>query len=99
MLQKGSANDINKSGGREKLEDIIKNGKTNAQAVLDMPETTEEEKEAKKKAMLAMGGETKVKAIAADEKVYEVPAQRSDADLGIRETDFGAAVSGWWQAS
>ena len=86
MLQKGSANDINKSGGREKLEDIIKNGKINAQAVLDMPETTEEEKEAKKKAMLAMGGETKVKAIAADEKVYEVPAQRSDADLGIRET-------------
>jgi hypothetical protein len=86
MLQKGSAQQIKDMGGREKLEDIIKNGKTNAQAVLDMPETTEEEKEAKKKAMLAMGGETKVKAIAADEKVYEVPAQRSDADLGIRET-------------
>lgn len=86
ILQNGNAKDIEAMGGRAKLEDIIKNGKTNAQAVLDMPETTEEEKEAKKKAMLAMGGEDKVKAIAADGKVYEVPPQRSDADLGIKET-------------
>jgi hypothetical protein len=85
ILQNGSARDIEAMGGREKLEDIIKNGKKNAQDILNMPETTEEEKEAKRKAMLAAGGEDKVKAIAADEKVYEVPPQRSDAELGIKE--------------
>jgi hypothetical protein len=99
LLQNGSARDIEAAGGRAKLEDVIKNGRKNAQDILAMPENTEEEKEAKKKAMLAAGGEDKVKAIAADEKVYEVPPQRSDADLGIKENvppkaDFVAGKPG-----
>ena len=65
----GSDYDIGKLGyTREQLEDIVKNGKTNAQAVLAMPEGPEKEK-----ALLAMGGKSKVEAITKDEKVYEVP--------------------------
>jgi hypothetical protein len=71
MLQSGNDREIEAVGGREKLEDIIKNGKINAQAVLAMPEGPEKEK-----ALLAMGGKSKVEAIAKDEKVYEIPPQR-----------------------
>jgi len=71
VLQNGSDRDIEALGGREKLEDIIKNGRQRAQEVLAM-----EEGEAKKKLLLEMGGEEKVKKIAADEKVYEIPPPR-----------------------
>jgi hypothetical protein len=81
VLQSGSAGDIEKLGGREKLEDIIKNGRQLAKEALDM-----EEGDAKKKLLLEMGGREKVQKIADDEKVYEVPPQRSDADLGLKES-------------
>jgi hypothetical protein len=72
---------IDKSGGREALEDIIKNGKQKAQAVMDMPDGTPEEKEAKKKAMRDMGGEKKVKEIAEDTKEYSVPEKGKNSGM------------------
>jgi len=66
---KGSDRDIEKLGyTRKQLEDIVKNGKKNAQDILAMPEGPEKEK-----ALLAMGGKSKVEAIAKDEKTYEIP--------------------------
>ena len=76
ILQNGSEGDIQAAGGREFLEDIVVNGKQRAKDVLAMPEDTPEEKSTKKKAMLDMGGESKVKAIAEDVKTYEVPAAK-----------------------
>jgi hypothetical protein len=73
ILQNGSDGDIQAAGGREFLEDIVVNGKERAKNVLAMPEDTPEEKATKKKAMLDMGGESKVKAIAEDVKTYDVP--------------------------
>jgi len=70
VLKNGSANDIEALGGKEALEDIVKNGKQRAKDVLAMPEG-----EQKKKALLAMGGEDKVKAIAEDTKEHEIPAE------------------------
>lgn len=75
-LASGNERDIQALGGREALEKIVTSGRQNALDVQAMPETTEEEKAAKKKAMLALGGEDKVKAIIADETKYEVPAPR-----------------------
>jgi len=72
---------IDKSGGREALEDIIKNGKQRAQAVMDMPDGTPEEKEAKEKAMRDMGGEKKVKKIAEDTKEYSVPEKGKNSGM------------------
>jgi len=71
ILQNGSAGDIEKLGGREKLEDIIKNGRQRAKEALEM-----EEGDAKEKLLLDMGGREKVQKIAADEKVYEIPPPR-----------------------
>ena len=71
VLQNGSDRDIQAAGGREKLEDIIKNGRQLAKEALDM-----EEGDAKKKLLLEMGGREKVEKIAADEKVYEIPPPR-----------------------
>jgi len=73
ILQNGSDEDIQAAGGREFLEDIVVNGKQRAENILAMPENTPEEKATKKKAMLDMGGELKVKAIAEDVKTYDVP--------------------------
>ena len=71
---KGSPRDIDALGGREYLEDIVRNGRQRAVEALAMPENTEEEKEAKRLAILNLGGEDKAKKIVADTKVYEVPA-------------------------
>jgi hypothetical protein len=71
---KGSPRDIDALGGREYLEDIVRNGRQRAVEALAMPENTEEEKAAKKLTILNLGGESKVKEIEADTKVYEVPA-------------------------
>lgn len=68
ILKNGSARDIEALGGREKLEDIIKNGKERALAIQNMPEGEE-----KRKAELAMGGADKVKQIAEDKTEYKVP--------------------------
>jgi hypothetical protein len=76
ILQSDNERDIEAAGGRQFLEDIVVNGKQRAINALQMPETTEEEKAAKKKAILDMGGESKVKAIAEDIKTYEVPAAK-----------------------
>jgi hypothetical protein len=73
ILQNGSDGDIQAAGGREFLEDIVVNGKQRAKDILNMPEDTPEEKATKKKAMLDMGGQSKVKAIAEDIKTYDVP--------------------------
>ena len=81
LLQNGSQRDIDAAGGREALEDIVKNGKKKAEDILAMPETTEEEKAAKKKALLAAGGEDKVKAIAADTQEYTVPTRNAEAEM------------------
>jgi len=94
ILQSGSAEEIKKEGGREKLEDIIKNGRQLAKEALEM-----EESDAKEKLLLDMGGREKVQKIADNEKVYEIPPQRSDADLGLNKnvpskTDFIAGKPG-----
>lgn len=68
VLKNGYAQDIEDMGGREYLEDIVKNGKKKANDVLSMPDGEE-----KQKALRDMGGEDKVKAIAADTKEYTVP--------------------------
>ena len=73
ILQNGSDEDIQAAGGREFLEDIVVNGKQRAENILAMPENTPEEKATKKKAMLDMGGQSKVEAIAKDVKTYDVP--------------------------
>jgi len=62
----GSAGDIKKQGGREFLEDIVKNGKARAIELLKDPVANAE-------AIKQMGGLDKVKAIANDEKEYTVP--------------------------
>ena len=76
ILQNGSEGDIQAAGGREFLEDIVVNGKQRAKDVLAMPEDTPEEKATKKKAMLDMGGKSKVKAIAEDVETYDVPSAK-----------------------
>ena len=73
ILQNGSPKDIESFGGREALEDVIKNGRKRAEEVLAMPEDTEEQKKAKRLSILEMGGEDKVKKIVADTTAYEVP--------------------------
>ena len=73
VLQGNDEELIKSYGGREVLEDIVVNGKQRAKDILDMPEDTPEEKATKKKAMLDMGGKSKVKAIAEDIKTYDVP--------------------------
>ena len=77
ILQGNDAEFIKQNGGREKLENIIKNGKKQAENVLAMPEGEE-----KKKALLEMGGEDKVKAIAKDEKVYDIPVEQTPEQMG-----------------
>jgi hypothetical protein len=73
VLQGNDEGLIKSYGGREVLEDIIVNGKQRAKDILNMPEDTPEEKATKKKAMLDMGGQSKVEAIAKDVKTYDVP--------------------------
>ena len=73
VLQGNDEGLIKSYGGREVLEDIIVNGKQRAKDILNMPEDTPEEKATKKKAMLDMGGQSKVEAIAKDVKIYDVP--------------------------
>lgn len=63
-----SERDIESQGGRTKLEDIIKNGKKNAQELLSMPAGEE-----KDKAITNAGGLDKVTKIAGDTKEYTVP--------------------------
>jgi hypothetical protein len=70
---KGTPRDIDALGGREYLEDIVRNGRQRAVEALAMPENTEEEKEAKRLAILNLGGEDKAKKIVADTKVYDIP--------------------------
>jgi hypothetical protein len=60
--------DLESLGGREKLEDTVKNGKKNAQAILDMPPGEE-----KDKAIINAGGLDKLNKIVSDTKEYEVP--------------------------
>jgi hypothetical protein len=79
ILKSGTAAQIAAAGGREYLEDVIKNQRQRALDAVSMPETTEEEKEQKRKAILALGGQSKVDKIIKDEKVYEVPADRGPA--------------------
>lgn len=71
---RGSAKDIEKLGGREYLENIVKNGKENAKKLLELPEG-----EQKDKLILEAGGLDKVKKIAEDTKEYTVP---TDIDTG-----------------
>jgi hypothetical protein len=68
ILKNGSARDIESFGGRERLENVIKNGKKEAQEALDMPEG-----EARDEKLRQLGGEDKVRAIVKDEKVYTAP--------------------------
>jgi hypothetical protein len=95
-LKNGKAGDIEKLGGRQKLEDTIKNGKKRAQEVLDMPESDE-----KAKALLAMGGEDKVNKIAKDTKTYTVPTNIDTGPEKVppRPTTGGVALpkkqEGW----
>jgi len=74
ILKRGTPQEIDSFGGREYLADIVRNGRQRVVEALAMPENTEEEKAAKKLAILNLGGESKVKEIEADTKVYEVPA-------------------------
>jgi hypothetical protein len=67
----GDDKQIDKEGGREYLEDIVKNGKNRAIELLKDPEANVKE-------ILEMGGLDKVKKIAEDEKVYEIPARSKD---------------------
>ena len=80
VLKNGKPEDIEALGGRERLEDIIKNGKQRAQDVRAMPEGTPEEKEAKEKAIRDMGGAAKVKKIAEDTNEYSIPEQNDAID-------------------
>jgi hypothetical protein len=77
ILQGNDAQFIEDSGGREYLENIIKNGKKNAQDALSMPAGEERDKKLKE-----LGGEDKVKSIAQDEKVYDVPEQQTPEQMG-----------------
>jgi hypothetical protein len=74
VLKNGTPQEIEASGGREYLADIVKNGRQRAVEALAMPENTEEEKAAKKLTILNLGGRAKVEQIEKDTKVYEVPA-------------------------
>ena len=73
VLQQGTSDEIKKEGGREYLENIVKNGKKTAQTIKDMPEGTQEEKDKKNKAILAAGGMKKIDEILADNNTYNVP--------------------------
>jgi hypothetical protein len=66
VLASGSERDIKALGGKEKLEDIVKNGKAQAIELLKDPEKN-------KQAIIEAGGIEKVKAIAGDTKEYKVP--------------------------
>jgi hypothetical protein len=68
ILKNGSARDIESFGGKERLENVIKNGKKEAEEALAMPEG-----EARDEKLRQLGGEDKVRAIAKDEKAYTVP--------------------------
>ena len=81
ILKNGSARDIESFGGRERLENVIKNGKKEAQEALDMPEgETRDEK------LRQLGGEDKVRAIVKDKKVYTAP---ETVDTGPETVDTG----------
>lgn len=73
LLQSNNVRDIEALGGREALVEMVKNGRQRAVEALAMPEDTEEQKREKKLVLLEMGGERKVRAIAEDKTVYEVP--------------------------
>jgi len=81
ILQNGSEKDIEKAGGREFLEETIKNGRKNAMDTMNMSENTDEEKEIKRQKILELGGEDKLKKIIADEKTYEIPAAGSGQSM------------------
>jgi len=77
ILQGNDAQFIEDNGGREHLENIIKNGKQNAQEALNMPEGEEKDKKLRE-----LGGEDKVKNIAKDEKVYDIPPEQTSEEMG-----------------
>lgn len=64
----GSARDIEALGGREKLENIVKNGREDAKKLLELPEG-----EQKEKLIRDAGGLDKVRQIAEDKTEYKVP--------------------------
>ena len=80
VLQNGSERDIEAAGGREKLENIIKNGRQNAIDALNMSENTEEEKEIKRQKILELGGKDKLEQIIKDEKVYDIPTAKPSGE-------------------
>lgn len=77
-----SERDIESQGGRAKLEDTIKNGRKNAQAILDMPMGEE-----KDKAIINAGGLDKVKKIAEDTKEYSVPEKTELGPEKVKSKD------------
>lgn len=93
VLENASERDIEAAGGRQKLEDIIKNGKQRAIDALAMPENTEEEQKAKAKVIRDMGGFAKVLKIADDETEYSIPAGSADPKTALDAPDLPNKVT------
>lgn len=75
ILSSNNTKDIDAAGGRDYLENIIKNRKKEAQDALSMPEGEERNKK-----LIELGGEDKVKKIAESADI-EVPVNTGESNL------------------
>jgi len=89
VLEGGSPDQIQKSGGRQKLEQTIKTGQQQARDIQAMPAGAE-----KDKAVLAAGGAAQVKAVAEDTKTYTVPAYNPENDRVPPKPKMNAGSAG-----